>query len=114
MRNVSPCLQVSCECLHACWLVRAGGNGSTCFSSKGDNVSLQRTSITTTYNFLVILSSIESFLPVALTTEGKTETRKEKAKAKKAPEGGEHPVFRPAVPLREEPLGTGSPNRPQF
>lgn len=35
-------------------------NDSTCFSSKEGHVSLQRTSITTTPNFLVISSSIKS------------------------------------------------------
>lgn len=84
-----------------------------CFSSQGGYVNLQQTSITTIHNFLVILSSIDSFLPVALTTKSKTETRNERAK-EKAPKEADRPVFHPAVPLREEPLGTGSPNRPQF
>lgn len=77
-------------------------------------MNFQRTSITTTHNFPVILSATDSFLPVALTTEGKTETLKTRAKEKKVPKGAQRPAFRPAVPLRKEPLGTGSPNRPQF
>lgn len=82
MSNVSLCLQVCCVYLV---VLGGGGNGSTCFSSEVGNVSSYRTSITTSYNFLVILSSIESFLPVAAITESKTERRHEKRKLQKKP-----------------------------